>query len=311
MDDPSLRGNPLRFSLEGMLAGRYHADVPATTGADLAVSREAAELGYTVSPREVRSLREYGVLETLGDGKGGRGKDQPYVAGSAFVVAAIENAKEDETYKRKLHRAVLIAWARPWPRQGANVGTVGLRRAFAEMYDAEERASLNLLDGKRVEDGEPELRFGPSFNRAVAAAHLGRNPTPEDLATFEEQTGDTIRAAFWRSGQRSLLPGEKDNTTLGLAERRSDGTWRVTNTGEALWGAMALAPMRKIARTAGRAELEAALVLSRSMLPAHGFSPSDFVTACGVPRQIEWMRRWYGYNWWGGSPNRAIRRRKS
>jgi hypothetical protein len=216
-----------------------------------------------------------------------------YIPGTAEVVAAVVAAKEDETYARKLHRAVLIAWAR-----GANVGTEGLRRAFREHFHAEEKSCIKLVSGRRVEDGEPELRFGPAFNRAVAAAKLDHRRTSEDLGTFEESTGEVVRAAFWRSGQRDLLPVGTDRTTLGLAELREDGTWRITKVGEQLWEGLAMAPYYKITRTARREELEAGLYVSRSFFPAHGFRASDFVVACQAPKHVWIMRRWYGLEWW-------------
>jgi len=266
--------------------------MPAITGADQELCRQLADLECPASPREVRTLREYGAIQTVGSGKGGRGKDQPYAPGSASVVAAVIEAKADDTYARKLHRAVLIAWAR-----GANVGTAGLRRAFDEHFTAEERSSQSLLDGKRVPDGEPDLRFGQEIHRAIAAAQLGHKRSSAAMESFELGTGDVVRVAYWRTGQRNLLPVQ-DNTLLGLAEMRSDGTWRTTDLGEDLWEALALAPLRKIARAAPRGELDLGLSFSQSMMPAHGFETSDLVAATGAPRHVQFMRRWYGHNWW-------------
>lgn len=250
-----------------------------------------AQLGYLVSPREVRTLREYGVIETIGGGRGGRGKIACYVPGSAQVIAAVQEAMTDPTYRRKLHRAVLIAWAR-----GARVGTPGLRRAFSEHYDAEERTATNLVQGKRVEDGESELRFGPGFNRAVAAAQLGLIMTPDEAGVFEDSTGEEVRAALWRSGQQDLLPTPADGTILGLAERRPDGTLRVLPMSERLWEGLALAPLRLMARKAPRSELDSALVSSQSM--SRPFEVSDLVAATNAPVHIRWLRRWYGERWW-------------
>jgi hypothetical protein len=265
--------------------------VPLTTQQDSDISAEVARHHHLVSPREVRTLREYGVLEVTGGG--GRGKAAEYVPGTAEVVAAIELAKLDPTYRRKLHRAVLIAWVRDAP-----IGTDGLRWAYREHFKAEERTSRNILDGKRVEDGEIDLRFGPEFHRAIAAAHLGLQPNPADLSTFEKSSGPTLRAIFWNSSTPDLLPVPTSKTTLGLAEQRSDGTWRVLEMGKELWEAMELRPKAEIAHTAPRGELDAARGPLRAMDQASGFQPSDFVIAGGVPGAIPWFRRWHGDNWW-------------
>jgi hypothetical protein len=269
--------------------------VPVVSPNDQRISDQLREVGLDVSAREVRTLRDYGVIETCGPG-GGRGKQKDYVPGTAAVVAKIEQAKADDTYARKLHRAVLIAWAR-----GAGIGTDGLRWAFHEHYEAEDRSDRSLLEGKRFHDSEPDLRFGPALNRAIAAARLGYPLSSEQVGEFEQGAGEVIRVAFWRSGQRQLLPVDNDRTSLGLAERRADGTWRVLEVGDQFWEALSRAPERLIARTAPREELEAALPHSRSALPAHGFQASDLVVACGVPHQVQWMRRWNGDNWWRSS----------
>ncbi len=274
-------------------AGGNMCVMPTRDDIDQALCDDVAQLGHEVSHRDVRTLREYGAIETVGDRKGGRGKTAHYVPGSASVVAAIQTAMIDPTYRRKLHRAVLIAWSR-----GARVGTPGLRQAFHEHFDAEERSAKNLVHGQRVEDREPDLRFGPAFNRAIAAAQLGQIGTPDDLAAIERSTGGELRTAFWRAGQPDLLPTTQDaNSSLGLAARRPDGSWQVLPMGEQLWEALALVPLRRIAWRAPRAELNAALVSSRSMAD-RPFEVSDLVTATNVPVHIRWLRRWHGEQWW-------------
>lgn len=264
--------------------------MPAITDADLDLCAQVKRLGRTVSGREVRTLREYGALVTVGDGKGGRGRVAPYTPGSARVVAAIATAKADPTYRRKLWRAVLIAW-----RRGAAVGTEGLRQAFYDYYEAELRTARNLVDGKRVE-GEPEVDLPPGLYRAIAAAQLGYTRAATDVGAFEAKSGPIVRAAFWRSGQRDLLPAVGDG--MGFATKREDGSWSVSALGDAFWEALALAPLQRIARSASRDELEAALPLAVAQPTAHGFRFSDLVIATNVPRQIQWMRKWYGERWW-------------
>lgn len=264
--------------------------MPGYTDHDLDLCKEVAHLDEAVTRREVRGLREYGAIETTGTGKGGRGKSESYRHGSAEVVAAIQTAKRHELYRHKLWRAVLIAWS-----HRAAVGTNGLRRAFEEYLDYEERGAQDLLDGKRKE-GEPEIDLPPALFRAIAAAELGLSRSSNDVGTFEATTGSLVRAAFWRSGNRSLLPANPD--TIGLATQRADKTWAVSEMAATFWEALALAPLRPIARGAPRAELDAALRLSEGHLPAHGFKASDLVVATGALRQAQWMRRDFGESWW-------------
>lgn len=271
--------------------------MPPKTSADLALCHEVERLGFVVTTREVRTLREYGVIETAGNRRGGRGKVAPYVAGSARVVAAVEKAKRDPTYRRKLWRAVLIAW-----RRGANVGTPGLRRAFAQHYDHEERTTQNLVDGRRVE-GEPDFDLPPAFYRAIGAARLGLSRSADDVAALEKTTGELVRVAFWRSGQRQLLPA--DPQSVGLAAQRQDGSWTVSGMGDRLWDALAVAPRRHIARTAPREELDAALPLAAALPRMHGLNFSDLVIACNTPAHVQRMRQEHGDGWWhhlGESP---------
>lgn len=265
-------------------------EVPAFTDHDLDLCHSVGELGYPVTCREVRTLREYGAIVTTRNRSGGRGKAAPYGPGSARVVAAIQLAKRHELYKRKLWRAVLIAW-----RRRAPVGTDGLRRAFHEFYEEEERTALHLVEGRRVE-GEPELDLAPGLYKAIAAAQLGHTRTADAIAVMEKETGPTVRAAFWRSGNRNLLPD--DPSTMGFAKQRTDGSWAVTEMADQLWDVLALAPLRKIARTAPRKELDAALPLSIATPQQHGFQYSELLDATGVPIHVQWMRRWYGDRWW-------------
>jgi hypothetical protein len=233
------------------------------------------------------------VIETRGPKTGGRGKVASYANGTAKVVAAVVRAKSDDTYKRKLYRAVLIAWARE-----ASIGTEGLRWAFREHFKAEENKEMRRLQGVRVEEDEPDLHFPPEFNRALAAAKTGAPMGSEFVGTFERLTGPRI-AEVMRNGPRpDLLPRFEDETYLGLASRRSDGTWRVSTAGNDHWEGLTLRPRAEIAKSAPRGELDAARRPMRAMFKESGFDPSDLVVANSVPEAVRWMRKWYGDQWW-------------
>jgi hypothetical protein len=263
------------------------------TQVDRQICYRVADLGFTVSPREVRSLRETGVIETVGKKKGGRGQVAKYRTGTPEIVAAIELAKVDPTYKRKLFRAILIAWVR-----GAEVGTAGLRGAYRRHFESEERIARNTLDGKRVEDDEPDIQFPPEFFRSLAAAHLGLSERPSDLGNFEKLTGQTVREIMEKSDTPELLPAVAEGTSLGLAVQRSDGSWRIPRMGSVLWETLALRPQAELARRALREELDVARGPTRAMIQASGFEPSDLVVAGQVPGSIEKLRKWGGPSWW-------------
>jgi hypothetical protein len=241
------------------------------------------------------------VIETVGNRSGGRGQVAKYRRGTAEIVAAVELAKLDETYKRKLFRAVLIGWAR-----GAPVGTDGLRWAYRRHFESEERIAENTLAGKRVEDDEPDLQYPPEFYRALAAAHMGRRGRPSDLAAFERHTGEQVREIMEQSAAPEILPSHEEGTSLGLAVRRKDGSWRVPEVGSHLWEALALRPQAVLARRASREELDAAREPVRAMMRASGFEPSDLVVAGQVPGSLEKLRKWHGASWWkSGIPKQS------
>jgi hypothetical protein len=278
--------------------------VPETTHYDEEVCEEVSRLGFQVSPREVRTLREYGVIEVIGDHRGGRGKAKKYAPGTAHVVAAVQAAKTDPGYRRKLCRAVLIAWVR-----GAPVGTAGLRWALREYLLDEERTNSNLLNGKRVSDPDRPEALTPSIDRALAAARRGRQPKGDDLAELE-RLGEMVHEAARQAGHGDLLPAHLDDgDSLGLVERRTDGTARVTDIGRQVWGAQALAPFRKIAREAARNELDAARDRVRPMMRSAGFEVSDLVVAECTPGTVMHLRRVAGPAWWTPSPRSDRRRR--
>lgn len=269
------------------------SQVASITPEDRRICREVADFGVEVSPREVRTLREVGAIETYGSKSGGRGKVGKYMKGTAGIVAGIELAKRDETYKRKLYRAVLIAWVR-----GVEVRDEGLRWAYRRHFEFEDRFARNTLDGKRVEDDEPDFPFPPEFNKALARAHLGKSMRPVDLVALERHSGQRIRDVMQNSSTPDLLPVPEAGSNLGLAVQRSDGSWRVPELGSKLWEALAHRPQAVLARDAPREELDAAREPVRAMIRASGFEPSDLVVAGQVPGTLEKLRTWHGANWW-------------
>lgn len=280
------------FHWEVCLLGGKVESMTVPTLVDRQICHRVADLGFAVSPREVRSFREYGVIETIGNGKGGRNQLATYPKGTAEVIAAVQLAKQDPTYKRKFFRAVLIAWAR-----GAQVGTVGLRRAYRQHFKFEQDQAQRLLRGQRVDAMEPDLHYQPEVHRVISAAQLGRPESSEGLGTLERLTGESVREVI----DGSVL-GPIDTpplgSHLGLALQRADGTWQVLPAGHRLWDALALAPKARIAMRASREELDSGRAPARHSLTMNGFSPSDLVVAGQVPDAIERMRKAFGENWW-------------
>jgi hypothetical protein len=271
--------------------------------ADQAICRHVAKLGFSVVQRDVRTLRECGVIEVMGDRRdrrGGRSKVAQYVPGTAEVVAAVQVAKTDPTYRRKLYRAVLIAWVR-----GALIGTPGLRWAYRKHFEHEQKAAINVLKGKRVEDDE-EVTIGPSADRALAGAMLGRVTGSEGIGSLERATGPVVHDAAWKSAHPDLLLALGDGHSVGLAQQRSDGTWQVRPLGNSVIEALELAPLARIARTASREELEAARDEVRTSMRSRGFDPSDLVVATNAPRHVQYWREAVGAGWWKSRlrPNR-------
>jgi hypothetical protein len=218
-----------------------------------------------------------------------------YRSNSAEVVTAVENAKKDPDYSRKLHRAVLIAWARNAP-----VATPGLRWAFREHYGVERRTARRIEQGRQVKVGDGAPGLNPAMDRALARALLGRAPTPEDLAAMEHY-GPILHEAAWRSGLPSFLPLPPDGQSIGLATRRADGTWRPTPLGLALWEALALTPVELVTRIAPREELDIARLGVRSGFRAAGFNCSDLVAATSAPIDCGFYRKRFGTRWWESS----------
>jgi hypothetical protein len=226
--------------------------VPAATDVDQDLCAEVARrFRVETTPGVVRELRDCGVLVVIGGGRGsgGRHKVAHYGAGSPDVVATVERAKSEPNYKRKLHRAVLIAWAR-----GAPIGTDGLRWAFREHYRVERRKAERLAARQQVKEKDPAVPDlnDVAFQQALAEAMLGRRLRPDSLVTMELVSGPMFHEAAWRSGRPDFLPLPADGRSLGLVSQRPDGSFRMEalGVGSAQSGSQGDAcPHRSSART--------------------------------------------------------------
>ena len=257
----------------------------------------------TTSPGVVRELRDCGVLVVLGGGhgSGGRHKVAHYGEGSARVVSMVERAKSDPSYLRKLHRAVLIAWAR-----GAPVATPGLRWAFREHFRVERRTAERIAARQQVKEKDPALPdlAGGAFQQSLAEARLGRRSRPDSLAAMETASGPMLHEAAWRSGQPDFLPLPADGHSVGLASQRGDGSWRVEPLGATLWEALSLAPKEQVTRDAPREELDAARECVRPHFRSAGFDCTDLLVATEVPTHCVHYRQLFGERWWESSKRR-------
>jgi hypothetical protein len=243
------------------------------------------------------------VLVVLGGGhgSGGRHKVAHYGEGSARVVSMVERAKSDPSYLRKLHRAVLIAWAR-----GAPVATPGLRWAFREHFRVERRTAERIAARQQVKEKDPALPdlAGGAFQQSLAEARLGRRSRPDSLAAMETASGPMLHEAAWRSGQPDFLPLPADGHSVGLASQRGDGSWRVEPLGATLWEALSLAPKEQVTRDAPREELDAARECVRPHFRSAGFDCTDLLVATEVPTHCVHYRQLFGERWWESSKRR-------
>jgi hypothetical protein len=265
--------------------------VAQKTAPDQQLCREVRDLGFKVSERGIRTLRELGVVQVLGDRKGGRGRVSRYAPGSAQIAAAVEAAKASPDYREKLYNAVLIAWARQVP-----VPTEGLRWAFRRHFDHEMRTLRNLVEGKRVDD--ERVMLDHKADRALAAAMLGLRSSPEDLAALEAATGPMLHETMWKAGNPDALPIPRDGSSLGLILRRPDGTVRVEPLGDKVWEELAFAPQRDHARRAPREELDAARDVLPRMYASIGATATDLVIASNAPGTALQLRQLIGDKWW-------------
>jgi hypothetical protein len=137
-----------KFQRAFQFGGRYTVVVSATTDVDHRFAGRVASLaGTNFSGRMAKELREYGVLHAVG--YPGRGLTVDYNEDDVRVAASIERAKANDFYKRKLRRAVLIAYL-----NGAPIADKGLRRAWSEELRSQEERALMVANGGRVHPDE-------------------------------------------------------------------------------------------------------------------------------------------------------------
>ena len=161
----------------GRFVGEYVGLVAAPTEDDEAFAEQVRQRGHpTFGGRDAQYLREKGVLPLS---KGGdRGKRTRYTSECTEVADAIEQAKDDPEYKRKFHRAVLIAWANDAP-----VGTGALRQAFKLEHRRElDKARQSVRDrrpsGSSAIFPEAARQDRRSYHQAVDDLFSGESPTP-------------------------------------------------------------------------------------------------------------------------------------
>lgn len=269
-----------------------------TSPADQALCDEVRARGVRATPRGVSTLREYGVLEASPN-KGGRGRVTCYVPGTADIVAAIEEAKSDPDYRRKLHRAVLFAWVR-----GASVGTSGLRWAYREHFREEERQALNRVNAKRVDDDD--WMISPKAKMGMAKARIGERLLPDEIRAMGEDMKPWLLRGLRRQGMLESLPASVEQgsqhvsptlSTIGeserildLASQRTDGSIHVLPVSNDLIAALPAKRLAQLTRTAPREELDAARDHARPLMLAHGFSCSDLTVAYLVPAMLDIYR---------------------
>lgn len=276
-------------------------ECPASSALDEEVAaRATCQYRVPTSAAFVRTLRHCDVLPMIGGGpdSGGRGKLATYGEEAAFIVAMVGAAKSDPSYKRKLHRAVLIAWAR-----GTHIETPGLRWAFCRHYKVECRTADRTVGKQQIKERDaafPELGRG-SFQLALAKAMLGQRLSPEALEAMERASGSRIHELAWRVGNPDLVSACPDAGSLGLVTQRSDGSWRVEEPGKRLWEALGLAPKKKLALTAPREELDAARAHVRPTFGLLGLECSDLLVATCVPAHCLEYRQSFGEHWWESS----------
>ena len=111
----------------------------------------------------------------------------------------------------------------------------------------------------------------------------------DDVGTFEKITGPRVQSIMLGSATPELVPGVDDDSHLGLATKRTDGSWRVSDVGGHAWGDLALRPQAGIAKSAPREELDRAREPMRRIFRESGFDPSDLVVACSVPKAVYWF----------------------
>lgn len=156
--------------------------------------------------RMAKELREYGVLHAVG--YPGRGLTVTYTDDDVIVAAAIEWAKDDPDYRRKLRRAVLIAYV-----AGAPVADRGLRRAYVEELAAIQDRALTVAHGGRLRDTDGGDDYTIDEARALAAMMSG------ELVRGLDPAPGAVRAVASK-----VTPGLRETVAaLGTAAHATNG----------------------------------------------------------------------------------------
>ncbi|MGH9013162.1 MAG: hypothetical protein ACRDZ1_04395 [Acidimicrobiia bacterium] len=264
-------------------------------------------LAFTGSQAQAR--REYGL--TTPGGEGGRHRATPYSDLDVEVVATVEAAKLDREYRGKLHRAVLIAYARRAP-----IPDDGLRSAYRDHFKAERRRAERSARGVRQEPDEELAGLSSEdrrvFQRVTTAMLLGDVPDRNDLARFliallpQARDGlmavaDGMRAELGDGGldERLRWPPEKLNDDgLGLVDVSGrSGAPMLLPAADRMAEHFNLALFERTARDADRTELDDARDLVRGLRGAGILDIDDFNLAASVPGLVLIGRATDGVHW--------------
>ncbi len=172
----------------------------ANSIADKELGRQVRDCGFPdFTARDARFLREREVfrLPPARERHGGRSKLTEYPPGSVEIACAIEAAKRDPLYRRRFHKAVLIAWA----GARADVSDVALRPALREEQRLErERArKATTMRKDRAPKGPLNELPGPERVRALGAVSdviLGERPTPQAGRALAERVTEFLTSGL-------------------------------------------------------------------------------------------------------------------
>jgi hypothetical protein len=296
-------------------AGEVSSDMAQVTEADEEFARrvtvrlraETGDEAASFTGSQAQARREYGL--TTPGGEGGKHRPTPYSGLDVEVVAAVEAAKLEPEYRGKLHRAVLIAFARETP-----VPDGGLQRAYREHYRAERKRLQGRLSGARQPRDDGLAAYSRddrrAFQRVETAMLLGTGVDSNDLVRFLSAflptareglatIAEIARAEVGDDGLNAMLrqpPARLVDEGAGLLDLSGrvgpsplllPAAGRMVdpdNTSMVLW--------EKLVRTAPRIELDAArelLLLLRANLKQFG-ELSDFDVAALVPTCAQMAR---------------------
>jgi hypothetical protein len=181
-------------------------------------------------------LRERHVLI---EGRRGRGNALEFEPNDVDVVCAIEAAKSDRDYRRKFHRAVLIAYG-----GGANPAHGGLQTAYEDFFRDEQAKQERLRRGGRIrkdddEDREratlpPELRetFLVGDSASITDAAQSALPLVQRTQEIAQEIVNVARDQVEQPGYDAKLREQfyeielenLEDPYLGMARVSTDGT---------------------------------------------------------------------------------------